>query len=88
MKNTKAPCQFTVQINSLMRDDAVRCPHARAALAAFAAGGEASPAYMSARMAFANAFAARAERDRVVFLSAVLIANVAAYAALFLSLRA
>lgn len=85
---TPAPSAFTVQINSLMRDDAARCPHARAALAAFAAGGEASPAYMAARLSFANAFAARAERDRVIFLSAVLIANVAGYAALFLSLRA
>jgi hypothetical protein len=85
---TPAPSAFTVQINSLMSEHAARCPHARAALAAFAAGGESSRAYMSARLSFSHAYAARAERDRVLFLSAVLIANVAAYAALFLSLRA
>ena len=84
---TPAPSAFTVQINSLMQEHAARCPYAARALALYAAGG-ACPAYLSARMSFANAFAARAERDRVIFLSAVLIANVAAYAALFLSLRA
>jgi hypothetical protein len=82
------PRPFTVQINSLMTEHAPRCRFAAAALSAYAAGGEASPAYLSARMTFANAFAARAERDRVLFLSAVLVAQVAAFAALFLSLRA
>jgi hypothetical protein len=71
-----------------MKEHAARCPHARAALAAYAAGGESSRAYMSARLSFSHAYAARAERNRVLFLSAVLIANIAAYAALFLSLRA
>lgn len=84
MKN-RTPSPFTVQINSLMTEHAPRCRHAAAALAAYAAGGEASPVYMSARMSFANAYAARAERDQVIFLSAVLIANVAAWIAFFLS---
>ena len=71
-----------------MKEHAPRCRHAAAALAAYAASGEASPVYLAARMSFSNAFAARAERDRVLFLSAVLVANVAAWVAFFLSRRA
>jgi len=85
---TPSPSAFTVQINSLMRDEAARCPHARAALAAFAAGGESSPAYMAARMTFSNAFAARANRDYRRFVFTLAIMQLATFAALYYSLRA
>ena len=83
---TNQTSTFTKEINALMIQHAPRCPHARAALSAFASGGESSPAYMSARMSFAQAYAARSETHNNRFLISYAIATLATLAALFLSL--
>jgi hypothetical protein len=84
---TPTPSAFTVQINSLMKEHAARCPYAARALALYAAGGT-CPAYLSARMSFANAYAARANRDFRRFVATLALMHLATFVALYYALRA
>jgi hypothetical protein len=86
MKN-RTPSAFTVQINSLMKEHAARCPHAYRALALYAAFG-ACAEYLNARQHFANAYAARANRDFRRFVFTLALMQIATFVALYYSLRA
>jgi hypothetical protein len=81
------PSAFTVQINSLMKDHAARCPYAYRALALYAAFGTCAE-YLNARQNFANAYAARANRDFRRFMITLALMQLATFAALYYSLRA
>jgi hypothetical protein len=84
---TSAPSAFTVQINSLMKEHAARCPYAYRALALYAAFGTCAE-YLNARQNFANAYAARANRDYRRFVITLALMQLATFAALYYSLRA
>lgn len=74
--------QFTRELKALMQANLETLPEARAALAAYGSGNLAT--IHAAEMKFANAYAAKAERDFRRFLWTMFALQVAFAAAVFL----